>query len=51
MPRERTLTARNDGGMRTILRAGSGLTVIADEPAARGGIGTAPPPEAVIAPR
>lgn len=40
----RVLTARNDGGMRTVSQTGDGLRLITDEPSARGGTGTAPTP-------
>jgi uncharacterized OsmC-like protein len=42
--RRRVLTARNDGGMRTVSETGEGLRLVTDEPAGRGGTGTAPTP-------
>ncbi len=44
VPDRRVLTARNDGGMRTVTETGEGLRLVTDEPAGRGGTGTAATP-------
>ncbi len=43
-PHGGTLTARDDGGMRTVTRTRDGFSVVTDETAARGGTGAAPTP-------
>jgi len=49
VPHWRVLTASNDSGMQTVTRTSGGLGMVTDEPAARGGTGTALTPlETVI---
>jgi uncharacterized OsmC-like protein len=43
-PHTGSLTARNDGGMRTRISTIDGLTLVTDDVAARGGVKTAPTP-------
>lgn len=42
--RRKTLSARNDGGMRTVIDVGEYGTLITDEPVAHGGSGEGPSP-------
>jgi uncharacterized OsmC-like protein len=41
VPHRRLLTARNDGGMRTVIYTSGGPGMVTDEPTARGGTGSA----------
>jgi len=43
-PVRTTLRARNEAGARTVVTTRAGLSLVTDEPASRGGTGTAPTP-------